>query len=50
MTSKFFGNRKSKGNSKKEIKKNISNNSKRKAFAVRKTGRGKWKPFGEAKN
>ncbi|MFL2591245.1 MAG: hypothetical protein ACJ0PY_05265 [Flavobacteriaceae bacterium] len=41
MTSKFFGNSKAKSNSKKEIKKNISNNSKRKAFAVRKTGRGK---------
>ena len=41
MTSKFFGNSKVKNNSKKEIKKNISNNSKRKAFAVRKTGRGK---------
>ena len=41
MTSKFFGNSKAKGSSKKEIKKNISNNSKRKAFAVRKTGRGK---------
>tara|TARA_B100000963_G_C22473510_1_gene601281 strand:- start:746 stop:871 length:126 start_codon:yes stop_codon:yes gene_type:complete len=41
MTSKFFGNSKTKGNSKKEIKKHISNSSKRKAFAVRKTGRGK---------
>jgi len=41
MTSKFFGNSKSKGNAKKEMKKSISNNSKRKAFAVRKTGRGK---------
>ena len=44
MTSKFFGNSKVKSNSKKEIKKNISNNSKRKAFAVRKTGRGKYNP------
>jgi len=41
MSSKFFGNSKIQGNSKKEIKKNILNNSKRKAFAVRKTGRGK---------
>ena len=41
MSSKFFGNSKVQNNSKKEIKKNISNNSKRKAFAVRKTGRGK---------
>ena len=41
MTSKFFGNSKTKANSKKEIKKNISKNNKRKAFAVRKTGRGK---------
>ena len=41
MTSKFFGHSKVKSNSKKEIKKNISKNSKRKAFAVRKSGRGK---------
>tara|TARA_B100000963_G_scaffold308336_1_gene283781 strand:+ start:27 stop:152 length:126 start_codon:yes stop_codon:yes gene_type:complete len=41
MTSKFFGNRKANSTLKKENKKNISNNSKRKAFAVRKTGRGK---------
>ena len=40
MTSKFFGNKKATA-IQKEIKKNISNNSKRKAFAVRKTGRGK---------
>lgn len=41
MTSRFFGNNKLSGKSRKDIKKNISNNSKRKAFAVRKTGRGK---------
>ncbi len=41
MTSKFFGNKKANISSKKETKKSISNNSKRKAFAVRKTGRGK---------
>ena len=41
MSSKFFGNSKVQNNSKKKINKNISNNSKRKAFAVRKTGRGK---------
>ena len=40
MTSKFFGNSKVKSNPKKKKKKNISNNSKRKAFSVRKTGRG----------
>tara|TARA_B100000427_G_scaffold143808_1_gene119766 strand:- start:807 stop:932 length:126 start_codon:yes stop_codon:yes gene_type:complete len=40
MTSKFFGNSKSNNSKGDKNKKVISNKSKRKSFAVRKTGRG----------
>ena len=40
MTSKFFGNSKSNNSKEDKNKKVLSNKSKRKSFAVRKTGRG----------